>query len=555
MPEIKIDITNKVASQIGTAVIVCGNDDYTVRFTFDNEWGAYQEKTARFRFTTDAGKKEYIDVLFSGSTCAVPILSGIDTVSVGVYAGDLQTTTGADIKCQRSILCGQGTKHEAPDPDVYNQILEACSQKLGSNGGTVTGDYYKDGNTFIHEGNLDLLDKTDNVALVKTATGNALTIESANAPFNNLKLFGSTTQDGTPTPDAPKELKSVGDSGSYSVDVYGKNLLDLNSCEPMNNEKVTISGDNIIISKGSYLYGVRWRNIFLEVGQTYTFSVGAISQCGSGYGFRIAYKDGSYGVVSNSLIQTVTITKPVLQLNFYAYFGATTTEDTIISNVQVELGTQATPYKPYNKQSLTLTDTSRSVGEVADEKDFARGVTTQNIGKYTIDGTEEYMMFTADGINQLYGISPSLLPKYTAEKTTVISDRFKGIPVQNRKNNYDTVYVGLKDSTKEDSCMFCFNLPSNITTVAEAKAYVLGTTLYYVLYEPIETPLSETELNAYRQLMTNKGTTTILSEADMTLDYYVNKPNAQAVGNVHAQINRDYLKIQQAIIALGGSTL
>ena len=62
MPEIKIDITNKVAAQIGTAVIVCGNDDYTVSFTFDNEWGAYQEKTARFRFINAEGKKEYIDV-------------------------------------------------------------------------------------------------------------------------------------------------------------------------------------------------------------------------------------------------------------------------------------------------------------------------------------------------------------------------------------------------------------------------------------------------------------------------------------------------------------
>jgi hypothetical protein len=53
--------------------------------------------------------------------------------------------------------------------------------------------------------------------------------------------------------------------------------------------------------------------------------------------------------------------------------------------------------------------------------------------------------------------------------------------------------------------------------------------------------------------MTNKGTTTILSEADMEISYYVNKPNAQAIGSLHSQINKDYLKLQQAIISTGGN--
>ena len=79
--------------------------------------------------------------------------------------------------------------------------------------------------------------------------------------------------------------------------------------------------------------------------------------------------------------------------------------------------------------------------------------------------------------------------------------------------------------------------------------------IIYPLKTPIETPLSETELNAYRQLMTNSGATTILSEATAEATYYTNKPNGQALGSVHAQINKDYFKLQQAIIALGGSTL
>ena len=37
-----------------------------------------------------------------------------------------------------------------------------------------------------------------------------------------LRIFGKTTQDGTPTPDAPVDLVSVGDKGSIAVNVTGK---------------------------------------------------------------------------------------------------------------------------------------------------------------------------------------------------------------------------------------------------------------------------------------------------------------------------------------------
>lgn len=41
--------------------------------------------------------------------------------------------------------------------------------------------------------------------------------------FVGLRIFGKTTQDGTPTPDAPVDLVSVGDSGSIVVNVEGEN--------------------------------------------------------------------------------------------------------------------------------------------------------------------------------------------------------------------------------------------------------------------------------------------------------------------------------------------
>jgi hypothetical protein len=78
----------------------------------------------------------------------------------------------------------------------------------------------------------------------------------------------------------------------------------------------------------------------------------------------------------------------------------------------------------------------------------------------------------------------------------------------------------------------------------------------YLLYEletPTETDISETELNAYRQLMTNKGTTTILSEADMSVTYYPDNDCAQSVGNVHSEMRSMMNTLTQAIISIGGA--
>ena len=105
MKEIGIVVTEKIATVNGTPLIVCDNSDYTIKFTFDTEWAKADNKIARFSFLKN-GLNRYIDVPIENDTCNVPILSDIETVAVGAYAGNLQTTTGAVIKCKKSILSG-----------------------------------------------------------------------------------------------------------------------------------------------------------------------------------------------------------------------------------------------------------------------------------------------------------------------------------------------------------------------------------------------------------------------------------------------------------------
>lgn len=60
--------------------------------------------------------------------------------------------------------------------------------------------------------------KTRQNVLVGTETGNPIAVDDAfPAPLCGLTVYGKSTQDGTPTPDAPVPIVSAGDSGSVAV--------------------------------------------------------------------------------------------------------------------------------------------------------------------------------------------------------------------------------------------------------------------------------------------------------------------------------------------------
>jgi hypothetical protein len=70
------------------------------------------------------------------------------------------------------------------------------------------------------------LQKHQNV-LVGSETGNPIAVDDAfTAPLCGLTVYGRSTQDGTPTPDAPVPIVSAGDSGSVAVKLTGANVLE-----------------------------------------------------------------------------------------------------------------------------------------------------------------------------------------------------------------------------------------------------------------------------------------------------------------------------------------
>lgn len=122
MPTIDIIIRNKTASAVNPPCIVCGNSDYNVKFNFDDEWQAHNNKIGVFAYNR-CGEWRSENVLFEGDTCPVPALHGVRSVWIGVTAGDVRTSTPADVPCRMGATDFSDTT-EKPSADIWGQILD-----------------------------------------------------------------------------------------------------------------------------------------------------------------------------------------------------------------------------------------------------------------------------------------------------------------------------------------------------------------------------------------------------------------------------------------------
>lgn len=123
--QIEIIIREKIARTVDKhAFAVCGNSDYTVKFDFDSEWDSYETKTARFKYNGS-----YTDVPFSGDTCPMPVITNAYRVEIGVYAGELRTSSPALLPLRRSILDGNETESE-PSQEIKDNLDKMLAGKI-----------------------------------------------------------------------------------------------------------------------------------------------------------------------------------------------------------------------------------------------------------------------------------------------------------------------------------------------------------------------------------------------------------------------------------------
>lgn len=120
-----ISVKNKRAKNLSKIKYVCGNSDYTVAFDLDDDWDGLDVKTARFRVSDGT----VIDTPFDGSTCPFPKIMDAYRVDVGIFAGNMKTTTNAVVECERSALSSDGPPPD-PMPDVYAKLMDMLNKLM-----------------------------------------------------------------------------------------------------------------------------------------------------------------------------------------------------------------------------------------------------------------------------------------------------------------------------------------------------------------------------------------------------------------------------------------
>lgn len=241
--------------------------------------------------------------------------------------------------------------------------------------------------------------------LIGSETGNPLSVDDAfPAPLCGLTVYGRSTQDGTPTPDAPVPIVSAGDSGSVAVRVTGKNLLNsaiLNSALSANGISAKQNSDGSYTISGTPTAD---GTIILWIGGGWSNTVPLFTiPPGSYYSnVLIFYYDGK---TRTNKKNAFTLLEPfrITGIAYDKQYAINERYNFLIAP-QLELGSTATAYSPYRERLLTLptpnglpgipvtsggnyTDQSGQQW-VCDKVDLERGVRVQRVDKAAFDSTK-----------------------------------------------------------------------------------------------------------------------------------------------------------------------
>lgn len=240
-------------------------------------------------------------------------------------------------------------------------------------------------------------DKARQNILIGSETGNPVSTSDAfSAPLRGLTVYGKSTQDGTPTPDAPVPIVSAGDGGSVAVQVTGKNLLYIPD-DVRTVRGVTITSKNGRIS----ISGTATENgyVYLPVKQISIHGLALLSSNVSDPVVKLVSESWEVLFVQDKANATQRV---ITRVCFIVKEGTNYNYDGI--NVQLELGSTATAYSPYREQLLTIPTPNGLPGIpvtsggnytdptgqqwVCDEVNLEKGVKVQRVDKAAFDNTK-----------------------------------------------------------------------------------------------------------------------------------------------------------------------
>lgn len=339
----------------------------------------------------------------------------------------------------------------------------------------------------------------------------------------------------SPSPDYPQEIVSAGDDGSIGIEVHGKNIFGGRYYYANYANSILIINGNKKEEEVKLPYAPEYesfgvcKTIKCKKGKTYVISVTNPNKNATiGMAEYENIKNASAYTKNVGFARMTTKTKQLYTAKSDGILvcgiagtwtdGKTTVHECTESELlQVEEASEATSYEPYHTpQTLTLSTQNGLPGVpvkrggnyidssgqqwICDEVNLERGVYVQRI--YTVDVAE--LEYSAETILQTV---KRIFYKISVPSTGVTNKGYCTRLTYSPNYSADNPHFYINE---ERIVVF---IP--LDTTIKPKEYLVQ----YVLATPIETPLSETDIAAYRALTTYKGTTILESECYLKVKY------------------------------------
>lgn len=394
----------------------------------------------------------------------------------------------------------------------------------------------------------------------------------------------------SPNPEYPQEIESAGDDGIINAFVVGKNLLrDINTPPTSTHNGIICEyeGDGVFHIYGTYnpvsdAIQLSTSDISLPINLYSSYTLTAMLLEGSipdgvNYHPYIGLKSDTIehknwialrmssdtkpgDIVSSTMIPKHYLSDATAIDRFWLYsYNPSLSAYTADFRIQVwfEENTETTPYEEYTEQQLvseiTLPGLPVSSGGnytdengqqyIVDYRDWERGVDVQHINTYVVTGEENWkesiQQPSSDGHIRYDSGTQYNQPGAACMDILCTHFEFKGSNLVSGSGAWvldGNQYLSIRFMTKHQ-------------TVDELKAmlaekYASGNPviIQYALLNPIETPIPEAELQAYRALRTNYPNTMILNDsgAHMKLAYGT---------DTKMYIDKKFEELQAAILA------
>ena len=482
---------------------------------------------------------------------------------------------------------------------------------------TITGNVISATGNSYTAGNAIHIDSTDNNRIdadiypadfftageTLTGTGSNITLnETIPAKLKDVELYGDSSQNGTPTPDAPVDVNVV--TGEQTVKVTGKNLIDANGNFSYGStvNRTTSNGDGTITttSKIGMARSAGQRIIGLKPNTKYTLSATCMSYSGdvtSGNGAEMELLDSSSGsavglahvyfgqVTALPGDGEITVTTPEDTSNIWVSFNGNTTYPSssapfptvVIGNLQLEEGETPTDYVPYQSQSYTVNLGSTELCKIGNYQDYIYKsgddwYVHKEIGKVVLNGSEDWG--THNTYNNITGYAWRTAGAAHSD-SAILADKYRAVAVSVYNSDsraYGMIATLEKASTSANTTIFMSAPNNTVTSLAAFETWLSSNnvTAYYALATATNTKITDNnligQLNALASANAYLDTTHFLTTATGTnlpvildivaykksLDGVINSiPNAQVQSNwTQADTTApDYIKNKPSIPA------